>query len=58
MSITVVGELVVGSREFLEALIGYGVEIATELSVLSKHNISTRHEGVDQRFLAHFDETN
>lgn len=54
MGVAVVSELVVGGREFLEALKSYGIEIPTEFRVLSENHSSAGNESVDQRFLAHF----
>lgn len=53
MTIAVVGELVVGSREFLEALSSDSGEISGELGELSQDHSPTRHEAVDQRLLSH-----
>lgn len=54
MAIAVVGELIVGSRELLEALVCYGIEIPAEFCVLRENDSSARNERVDQRLLAHF----
>ena len=51
MAVTVVGELVVGGRELLEALERDCVEVATEFSVLGENHRAARHERVDQRSL-------
>lgn len=48
MSIAVVGELVVGCGEFLEALRGDSGEIAGELGVLRQDHGAARDEAVDQ----------
>ena len=53
MGVAVVGELVVGGGKLLEALEGYGVEIAAEFGVLGQNHSASRHEGVDQRLLPH-----
>nr|ACU16566.1 unknown [Glycine max] len=51
VAVTVVGELVVGGRELLEALERDCVEVATEFSVLGENHRAARHERVDQRSL-------
>lgn len=53
VAVAVVGEFVVGRREFLKALGGNGSEVACELGVLSEDNGVPRHEAVDQRLLSH-----
>lgn len=53
MAIAVIGELVVGGREFLEALRSDAGEITGELREFSKDHRSTSNEAVDQRLLAH-----
>ena len=53
VAIAVVGELVVGGGEFLEALRGDAREIASELGVLGHNHRSSGHEAVDQRLLPH-----
>ena len=53
MAIAVIGELVVGGREFLEALRSDAGEIPGELREFSEGHRSTSHEAVDQRLLAH-----
>ena len=63
MAVAVVGELVVGGRKLLEALIGYGIEVAAELGVLRQHHRrrSARHQRVNQRLpavLPHFQRPN
>lgn len=54
VAVAVVGELVVGGGEFLEALRGDSVEVPGELGVLGQDDSPTRHEAVNQRLLAHF----
>lgn len=53
MAVAVVGELVVGSRELLEALGGDAGEISGELRVLGQNHSAPSHEAVDQRLLPH-----
>lgn len=53
MAIAVVGEPVVGGREFLEALGGYAREVSGELRELGQDHRPSRHKAVDQRLLAH-----
>ena len=53
MAITVISELVVGGRELLKALEGYGGKVAAEVGVLRQDHRPTRHEAVDQRLLPH-----
>lgn len=53
MVIAAVSELVVGGRKLLEALGGYGGEIACELSVLREDHRAPGHEAVDERLLTH-----
>jgi hypothetical protein len=48
VAITVVSKLVVSSRKFLETLKSYGIEIPTELSIVSKNHSSSRNKCVDQ----------
>jgi len=54
VTIAVVGELVVGGREFLETLGGDAGEIPSELCVLCKYNVAPSHKAVDQILLPHF----
>lgn len=53
MTITVICEFVVGSREFLEALRGDAGEIPSELSVLRQNHSASSDKTVDQRLLPH-----
>jgi hypothetical protein len=53
VAVAVVGELVVRSRELLEALGGDAGEISCELRVLSQNHSAPSHEAVDQRLLPH-----
>lgn len=53
VAITVVGELVVGSRKLLEALGSDAREISGELRVLRQNHRASSHEAVDQRLLPH-----
>ena len=53
VAVAVVGELVVGGGEFLEALRGDSGEVAGELGVLRQDHGAARHEAVDQRLLPH-----
>jgi len=54
MAIAVVGELVVGSRKFLETLRSDACEIPGELSVFCKNHGSSCYKTVDQILLPHF----
>lgn len=54
MAVAIVGELVVGGWELLEALGCDAGEIPRELGVLGEDHRSSGHEAVDQRLLAHF----
>lgn len=54
MAIAVIGELVIRSRKFLEALWSYTCEITGEFSVFGENHSSSRNETVDQRLLPHF----
>ena len=56
MAIAIVGEFVIGSRQFLEALKSNGIEIPTVFGVLSENHGSTSDESVDQRLLRHLKE--
>ena len=53
MAIAVVSELVVGGREFLEALRRHAGEVSGELGVLREDNGASSDEAVDQRLLSH-----
>jgi hypothetical protein len=53
VAVAVVGEPVVGGREFLEALRGYAREISGKLRELGQDHRPSRHKAVDQRLLAH-----
>lgn len=53
VAITVVGEPVVGSGEFLEALTGDASEISLKLRVLRQNHLASSDEAVDQRLLPH-----
>lgn len=53
VAIAIVGELVVGSRELLEALGGDAGEIPGELRELGQDHRPSSHEAVDQRLLPH-----
>lgn len=53
MAVAIVGELVVGGRELLEALGGDAGEIACELRVLGEDHRPPGDEAVDQRLLPH-----
>lgn len=53
MSITVVSELVVGGRKFLETLGRHAGEVSSEFSVFSDNDGAASHEAVDQRLLSH-----
>jgi hypothetical protein len=53
VAIAVVGEPVVGGREFLQALGGYAREVSGELRELGHDHRPSRHKAVDQRLLAH-----
>lgn len=53
MTIAVVGELVIGSGEFLETLRCDAREITGELGVLGEDHRASSHEAIDQRLLAH-----
>lgn len=48
VTVAVVGELVVGGRQFLEALRSDSGEIPSELGVLGEDHRPTRDEAVDQ----------
>ena len=53
VAVAVVGEPVVGGREFLEALCRHAGEVSGELGVLGEDHGAASHEAVDQRFLPH-----
>ncbi|KAF2292612.1 hypothetical protein GH714_026016 [Hevea brasiliensis] len=53
VAITIVCELVVGGRKFLEALSCYACKVAGELRKLCQNHRPSRHEAVDQRLLPH-----
>lgn len=53
VAIAVVSELVVGGREFLEALRRHAGEVSGELGVLREDNGASSDEAVDQRLLSH-----
>lgn len=53
MAIAVVSELVVGGREFLEALLRHAREVSSELGVLGEDHGAASDEAVDQRLLPH-----
>ena len=57
VAIAAVVELVVGGREFLEALRSDAGEIAGEFSVFGEDHRSSGHEAVDQRLLPHLSQT-
>ena len=56
VAIAIVGEFVIGSRQFLEALKSNRIEIATVLGVFSENDGSTSNKSVDQRLLRHVKE--
>jgi len=51
VAVAVVGELVVGGRELLEALERDCVKVAAEFGVLGENHCAARHERIDQRSL-------
>jgi len=53
VAIAVISELVVGGREFLEALRRHAREVSSELGVLSEDHSAASDEAVDQRLLSH-----
>lgn len=53
VTIAIIGEFVISSGQFLEALKSNGIEIPTVLGVLRENHGSTSDESVDQRFLRH-----
>jgi len=53
MTITIVIELIVRRRKFLETLRGNGGEVTGELSVFSENDSAPSNEAVDQRLLSH-----
>ncbi|GMQ07943.1 hypothetical protein CsSME_00051915 [Camellia sinensis var. sinensis] len=57
VAIAVVGELVVGGREFLEALRSDAREISGEFGEFGENHCSSSHEAVDQRLLPHLSHT-
>ena len=54
VAIAIVGELIVRSRELLEALRGDASEISAETCILGDDHRSSSHKTVDQRLLHHF----